>query len=379
METKKAFLIALILLLTLLQSPGFVPRVLSDSYSGSYQLLQNANENTVYRLNIAVSQSLQDYYTEKSHRMNSESDFAKFVTPYTLQSIADCLREMYSDDEDYANAALMIVHQIPYEVTVPSKYPVETIVDNKGDCDLLSYVAASILKACGLDVVLFYYESEAHMNIGVNLSHVPNDARGETFYVTNNNIHYYVAECTGGDWQNGWRVGECPDKLKQASVQVFTLENSEQSAPGQVSASYRTLMMPTISLTTSTTFLVQGNLVTLSGQLSPVLQNETVLIYVKANSMPWTELATVTTDTSGRFTCAWIPDGGIDYVRANWSGNDDYAGADSQTQTLTVLSTFFVVLLGVTLVLVVVGTIVFLISRKPVQEVPTPQPLEVSS
>jgi hypothetical protein len=95
--------------------------------------------------------------------------------------------------------------------------------------------------------------------------------------------------------------------------------------------------------------------------------------------MPWTELATVTTDTSGRFTCAWIPDGGIDYVRASWSGNDDYAGADSQTQTLTVLSTFFVVLLGVTLVLVVVGTIVFLISRKTVPEVPTPQPLEVSS
>ena len=379
METKKAFSIALIILLFLLQSPSFVPRVLSDSYNGSYQLLQDADGNTVYRLNIAVSQSLQDYYAEKSHRMNSESDLAKFVTPYALQPIANCLREMYSDDEDYANGALMIVHQIPYEVTVPSEYPVEMIVDNKGDCDLLSYVTASILKACGLDVVLLYYESEAHMNIGVNLSHLPNDARGDAFYVTNNNIHYYMAECTGGDWQNGWRVGECPDRLKQASVQVITLENCEQSAPGQVSASYKTLMTSTISLATSATFLVQGNLITLSGQLSPALQNETVTIYVKANSMPWAELSMVTTDTSGRFTCAWIPDGGIDYVRASWSGNDNYAGADSQTQTFTVLSTFFVVFLGVTLVLVVAGTTVFLISRKTLQEVPMPQPVEVSS
>lgn len=379
METKKAFSIALIILLFLLQSPSFVPRVLSDSYSGSYQLLQDADVNTVYRLNIAVSQSLQDYYAEKSHRMNSDGDFGKFVTPYALQPIADCLREMYSDDEDYANAVLMIVHQIPYEVTVPSKYPVETIVDNKGDCDLLSYVAASIVKACGLDVVLLYYESEAHMNIGVNLSHAPNDARGNAFFVTNNNNHYYMAECTGGDWQTGWRIGECPNKLKQASVQIITLENCEQSAPGQVSASYRTLMMSTISLTVSATFLVQGNLVTLFGQLSPALQNETVTIYVKANSMPWTELIAVTTDTSGRFTCAWVPDGGIDYVRASWSGNDNYAGVDSQTQTLTVLSTFFVALLGVTLVLIVAGTAVFLISRKTVQEAQMPQPPEVSS
>lgn len=379
METKKTFSIALIILLFLLQSPSFVPRVLSDSYSGSYQLLRDADGNTVYRLNVAVSQSLQDYYVEKSHRMDSDGDFAKFVTPIALQSIADCLREMYSDDEDYANAALMIVHQIPYEVTVPSKYPVETIVDNKGDCDLLSYVAASIMKACRLNVVLLYYESEAHMNIGVNLSHEPNDARGNAFFVTNNNNHYYMAECTGGDWQNGWRVGECPDKLKQASVQVITLENCEQSAPGQVSASYRTLTTSTISLTISTTFLVQGNLVTLFGQLSPVLQNETVTIYVKTNSMPWTELTTVTTDMGGRFTCAWSPDGGIDYVRVGWSGNDSYAGADSQTQALTVLSMFFVVLLGVTLVLVVAGIAVFLISRKTVQQVPMPQPPRVSS
>jgi hypothetical protein len=139
-------------------------------------------------------------------------------------------------------------------------------------------------------------------------------------------------------------------------------------------------MDSTMSLTASPTYLIQGNSVTLSGQLSPVSQNATVTIYVKTNSSPWAELTAVTTDSSGRFTYTWVPeDSGIGYVRASWSGNDYYAGADSQTQALTVISVFFVALLGFMLFLVVVGIAVFLISRKTTQEVPAPQPPEVSS
>jgi len=96
-------------------------------------------------------------------------------------------------------------------------------VENKGDCDLFSYVAASIVKAHGLDVVLLYYKSQTHMNIGVSLSHAPHDVRGQVYYITYNNIRYYVAEVTGGDWQNGWRDGECPDELKNAPAQTITL------------------------------------------------------------------------------------------------------------------------------------------------------------
>jgi len=377
---RSRFLIALATLVILLQFSCVIPHVLSDNYNGFYQLLQHVDEDKNYRLNIVVSQSLQDYYVEKSHRMDSDGDFAKFVTPYALRPIAGCLSEIYSDDEDYANGVLMIVHQIPYEVTVPPKYPVETIVDNKGDCDLLSYIAASILKARGLDVVLLYYESETHMNIGINLSHPPDDARGSAFYVTHNNVHYYMAECTGGEWETGWRVGECPDKLKQASVQVITLENCEQSAPGQVSASYKALTSSTMSLMISSTFIIQGNVVTLSGLLSPASQNETVTIYIKANSLPWTKLTAVTTDSNGRFTCVWVPEGsGVDYVRAGWSGNDYYAGADSSTQTLTIISTFFIALLGISVVLFAVGVVVFFASRKTGREISAPQPPAIPS
>jgi len=273
----------------------------------------------------------------------------------------------------------MIVHQIPYNET-PAKYPVETIVENKGDCDLFSYVAASIVKAHRLDVVLLYYESQAHMNIGVSLSHVPHDAREQAYYVTYNNIRYYTAEVTGGDWQNGWRVGECPDKLKNAPAQVITLENCEQTTYGQVSASYKTLAYSTISLIISSTYLIQGGAVTLSGQLSPPLQNRTVTIYVKINNSPWMVLDTTTTNQNGYFTYAWnTEDAGICYIRSSWSGNNDYGGADSLIQTVTVLSTFFVLLLAITAILVCVGIAVFIMSKQAQPNIQEPQPPEIPS
>jgi len=356
------------------------PYCLSENHSHSYQLLGSANGSTYYRLNVAVSQSLYDYYHEKSHKLSSNPDFAKFVTPYALKPVADSLWEIYTNDEDFANGVLMIVHQIPYQETLPMKYPVETIVENQGDCDLFSYIAASIMKAGGLDVVLLYYENEAHMNIGVHLSHTPLDVRGRAYYVMHNNIQYYTAECTGDNWKNGWRVGECPDDLKHASPTVITLENCETWASGQVSASYETLKPSAISLTISSTSVIQGSTITLSGQLSPPLQNKTVTIYIKINNLPWTVLDTVTIDSNGRFACAWNTDAaGMCYIRASWSGDNDYAGADSPIQNVMVFSMFFILLLVITVILVCVGTVVFLMSRRSRREVQEPQPPEIPS
>ncbi|MDH5754122.1 MAG: Ig-like domain-containing protein [Candidatus Bathyarchaeota archaeon] len=367
----------LIAITVLLALSYLLPYCLSESYSHSYQLLDKPNGLTQYSLNVTVPQSLYEYYLEKSH-INSNNDFAKFVTPYALKPIADSLWEIYTDDEDFANGVLMIVHQIPYEETLPAKYPVETIVENKGDCDLFSYVAASVMKAGGLDVVLLYYESEAHMNVGVRLSHTPHDVRGEAYYVNYSGIQYYVAECTGDNWKNGWRVGECPDNLKHASVQIVTLENCEQWAPGQVSASYKTLASSTISLIISSTYVIQGGIITLSGQLSPVLQNETVTIYIKINNLPWNVLGNVTTDSNGRFAYVWNAEAaGIYYIRASWSGDNNYTGADSPVRNVTVLSIFFILLLTITIILTCVGTVIFLVSKRSHQPVQEPQPPEI--
>lgn len=354
------------------------PPETSASRSVSYDLLDQLGGSSRYRLNVVVSDSLLGYYVEKSHMLITNNDFAKFVTPHALKPIADNLRQIYVDDEDFVNGVLMIVHQIPYEETKPPKYPVETIVEDKGDCDVFSYVAASIIIAGGLNVVLLYYENESHMNIGVDLPHEPYDVNKRVDYVMHNGAKFYVAECTGDNWQNGWRVGECPDSLENASLQVVTLESYEQTAPGQVSASYKTLQSSTLSLNSSTAYLIQGSPVTLAGQLSPALQNKTVTIYIKANNSPWTALSSVATDSSGRFVYVWNGDtSGICNVQASWSGDDDYAPADSPTRTITVLSVFFVSLLAIAGILAGIGAVVFLMSRQNREDTSEPRPPEI--
>ncbi len=126
--------------------------------------------------------------------------------------------------------------------------------------------------------------------------------------------------------------------------------------------------------------LVQGSIAIVSGQLSPALQNKAITIYVKVNGLSWAGLATVTTDSDGRFTYAWVPEaGGVEYVRASWSGDGSYAGADSPAETVTILSTFFVILLGLIIVLVAAGVAITIISRKAQQEIQAPQPPEIPS
>ena len=175
-------------------------------------------------------------------------------------------------------------------------------------------------------------------------------------------------------------VGECPDKLKNAPAQVITLENCEQSTYGQVSASYKTLAYSTILLIISPTYFIQGGTVTLSGQLSPPLQNRIITIYIKINNSPWIVLDTTTTNQGGYFTYAWNTEAtGICYIRSSWSGNNDYAGADSTIQTVTVLSTFFILLLVITAILVCVGIAVFIMSRQAQPSIPEPQPPEIPS
>lgn len=167
-----------------------------------------------YELNVTIPQVLYQYYTIQNHALYSETDLAKFVTPYTLKPIADRLWQIYNNTEDFTNGVLMFVHQITYREVVSGKYPVETLVAGNGDCDLFAYIAASILEAGGIPVVLLYYKTQLHMEIGVDLGSAPTDARVQVYSVNHQNVSYYIAECTGGKWREGWRVGETPPNTK---------------------------------------------------------------------------------------------------------------------------------------------------------------------
>jgi hypothetical protein len=315
-------------------------------YERSFLLLNHPDGDVTYELNVTIPQLLYQHYILQNHALYSGSDFVKFVTPYTLKPIADKLWQIYNNTEDFTNGVLMLVHQIGYREIVPGKYPVETLVDGVGDCDLFAYIAASILEAGGIPVVLLYYGDQLHMEIGVDLGHAPTEARVKVYSVNVQNVSYYIAECTGEKWREGWRVGETPSEYQNVSSQISTLENMEQSYIGQVSASLRELAHSTLLLQISSSIILENSNVTLTGQIYPKTANENVTVQAKINSDSWTNIATVQTQADGRFVYTWAPasDGEI-AVQASWVGNRQYNGATSAQTNIIILPIFLVVLI----------------------------------
>jgi hypothetical protein len=362
MKTRLAKPIVITLILFTLLSTANISH--AADYTTSYSLLDKPGGNVAYTLNIVVPQQLLEYYQDQTTQVPSARAFPHFVTPYAVKPIADVLQGIYPDEEDFANSVLSIVHQMNYVETVPGKYPVETLVDNTGDCDIFSFVAASIIKARGLDVVLFYYEEQTHMNVGVHLADPPKNTRGSAYSITHDNTTYYISECTGGNLTYGWRIGECPDNLKQAKAQVITLENAEQIAPGQVSASLTTLESSDISLEISPAIAIEKTTVTFRGQLTPTKPNQNITIYLGISGTPWTILCTTETQQDGSFTYTWnTPSTGLYAVRASWSGDKTYASAVSSTQNGTVLPILLTALIGLAVLSAVIGAAAILFSK----------------
>lgn len=314
-------------------------------------------------LTVSITSSLYYYYASQNHNLVASSDFAKFITPYAVKPIADALLSIYSDDELFADGVLSLVQQVPYQIS-PEVYPVETLKLNYGDCGSLSLLAASIMKAGGLDVILLEYPSKQHLNIGVNLPNNLAQARSNPYYVNYHGERYYVAETTGDNFPDGWRAGEFPPELGDMSPNIVAIEGYPQTAPAQVSASYKSLSSSQVSISVSSMFTLENSAVNIAGTVY-ASGAEKVSIYVSSLNGVWQDLATVNVDSSGHYVYQWTPEiGGIYYLQASWSGDTDHAGADSQTLTLYVIPLYGLIAAGLGLTLMILLMSLWFINRR---------------
>jgi len=349
-----------------------------QGYTASFLLLNRPDGDKTYELNITIPQELYQYYKIKSHTLYSQADFEKFITPYSLKPVADSLWQIYNNTEDFTNGVLMLVHQINYQEIVPGKYPVETLVEGYGDCDLFAFIAASILEAGGIQTILLYYKAKLHMEIGVDLGTSPEAARVETFSVSYESVNYYVGECTGGKWRSGWRIGETPTAYQNLSAQVIPLENLEQTSPAQVSVALRELDPSAVSLQVTPSLILEGNnMVVLSGQIQPEAANENVTLQARINGGGWFSIGTVETQPDGRFSYNYTTtaSGSVEF-QASWVGNRQYNGATSAEASLLSLPLFIVVEAVALAFLFVVLATAFIKFRGRKQKVAVVQPTE---
>jgi len=314
-----------------------------NSFAGNYDRTYSSQVQfglVSHELYVSVPSSLYDYYRGKTPRLVDDSEYATLVTPDAFQSIAENIRNLTRDkprsDEEFANAVLMLVHQIPY-ADCDVNYPVETLVENSGKCDTLSLLAASIMKAGGLDVVLLYHKEVHHINVGVYLPYTPH---GTWWWLPPTGYEfdgkkYWIAECTPA---TEWKVGDVPPLLVDTKPWIISLENSEKSSPARVSSKLgSSLNSSSISINLSSDPLDISDLertLTISGSISPAYPNESVAVYFSQDGISYNTCRTET-DNWGNYSFSWnLTSTGTYYIRTSWSGNSDYAGADSEILTV---------------------------------------------
>jgi hypothetical protein len=344
---KRRFLLALLLVFlgfTLLAPIGMTLNTEPDT-PGNYERTftfdaEQGSSHATYTLYTSVPPSLYDYYRGKPNSVNSDREYSKFVTPEPVQTLADNIRNISSSDEEFANNVLALVHQIPYAVS-NIKYPVEAIAENSGDCDVLSFLAASIMKAGGLDVVLLVYRDlhPAHMNIGVYLPYTPVYDKLETAATgfEYNNKTYWAAECTP---TGNWKVGYQPDCFAPSAPVVIHVDTREESSSARVSSSLNKPLLPSsISVTLSLENMNGDNgwAVMISGSISPSYSGKEIVLYVSRDGgYSYTVLQTVT-DSFGNYSIPCnVPSSGTYKIRTSLIGFSNYAGSDSETVTVFV-------------------------------------------
>ncbi len=341
---------AIMLLLTILLSSFLISTSFADVNSNTSNF-QAQFEVLSHKLFISIPFSGFNYFGNLTHKINSDADYAQLITPQAVEPIAMCLLNKTSylpnHEEQFADAVLSLVHQIPYKIT-DAKYPVETLVRNSADCVGLSILAASIMKAGGLDVVLIHYVGidPGHMNVGVYLPYTPayHSLLMTPTSLEYNNKTYWIAEATA---KMDWKVGDQSDSIASAQAQIIPLDNTNyRSSLAYVSARIDyPLVSSSINLNLSQQPIINQNdsrALLISGSILPAEPNKNITFYIYHNGV-CIDCSGNLTDSYGEFAWLWnLTQTGTYYVTASWCGDSKYAGADSETLAVFVGPKFLV-------------------------------------
>lgn len=195
----------------------------SDYYERTYKW---SYKNYHYTWELSIPEVAYDYYQNKPH--NRESDYAMYaMSSYDRQYLQSLVTELeaVTEEKGYTeqDAALMTIAFVQsMEYTSDSvttgydeypRYPIETMVDNGGDCEDTAILTAALLNEMGYGVVLL--RLPGHMAVGVKGS---DDYPGT--YWEYKGTRYYYLETTG----EGWKVGQIPPEYQNAKATIYPMQ-----------------------------------------------------------------------------------------------------------------------------------------------------------
>jgi len=149
---------------------------------------------------------------EQPHTVNY-ADYANYVLdPVDDVAISSLIAELEAiayaaglNVWEKLNLIIAFVQSLEYQTEAHEypKFPIETLVEGRGDCEDFSILTAAILKQMGFGVVLLAFTQEMHMAIGIRV--LPPGEADSHCYVWNGDAYYYL-ETTA----SGWSIGTQP-------------------------------------------------------------------------------------------------------------------------------------------------------------------------
>jgi hypothetical protein len=126
---------------------------------------QRAQKEAILIRDIPDSVFIPTYYLAFLNDPNQEEFYRELLGAFRKIRATDSL-----DDDEYLELIAVAVQSLPYvtdgTLTAP-KFPIETYVDGRGDCDDKSLLLTGLLAREGYTVALVSFKTENHMAVGV--------------------------------------------------------------------------------------------------------------------------------------------------------------------------------------------------------------------
>jgi len=199
------------------------PAQSGDYYTRTYKW---SFENHQYTWTLTISKDAYDFYKSRPH--NRQSDYAMYaMSNYDrtyLRSLVDKLNEASERDgfSKYDSVMMVISFVQSLEYTSDNvttgyneypRYPIETLVENGGDCEDTSILTAALLNEMNYGVVLLQFPR--HMAVGIKGS----DNIYGTYWTYEGSKYFYV-ETTG----EGYDIGQIPPEYAHSTATIYPMQ-----------------------------------------------------------------------------------------------------------------------------------------------------------
>jgi hypothetical protein len=172
-------------------------------------------------------------YFQALPRIVAHSQYSAYVTDshdddelaFLVAELEKAARSANLNVWEKLNLIIAFVQSIPYvpEAEEYARYPLETLIEQKGDCEDSSILTAAILHEMGYYVVLLVFLEEQHIATGISVL-PPKPGNYRSYRYAGRDYYYVETTC------EGWQIGIIPQRytstpeivaLDQTTVGLF--------------------------------------------------------------------------------------------------------------------------------------------------------------